>query len=88
MEKDEGELLPKKADQERMDADYEMLLRDVEEDAELRQTLALYKAKQQKNKDADMMSVATGEDSEDEVPKINVDELLDDFEDLNVHDDE
>jgi nonsense-mediated mRNA decay protein 3 len=85
MEREEGELLPKKADQERMDADYEMFLRDVEEDEELRQTLALYKARQDKAKDEEMMSVA--ESSDEEVPQINVDELLDDFEDLNVHDD-
>ncbi|EXJ84767.1 nonsense-mediated mRNA decay protein 3 [Capronia epimyces CBS 606.96] len=84
--KDEGDLLPKKADQDRMDADYETFLRDVEEDAELRQTLALYKAQQQRKKDADEMSMATGESSEDEVPQINLDELLDDFEDLNVND--
>jgi nonsense-mediated mRNA decay protein 3 len=87
MDKDEGELLPKKADQERMDADYEMFLRDVEEDADLRQTLALYKARQQRRKDADEMSMATtAESSADEVPQINMDELLDDFEDLNVDD--
>jgi len=87
MAKDEGELLPKKADQDRMDADYEMFLRDVEEDADLRQTLALYKAKQQRKKDADEMSMATAE-TDDEVPKINMDELLDDFGDLDVNDDE
>ena len=87
MDKDEGELLPKKADQERMDADYEMFLRDVEEDAELRQTLALYKAKQQRTKGADdEMSLVTGDESEDEVPKINMDELLEDFDELNVND--
>jgi nonsense-mediated mRNA decay protein 3 len=86
MAKDEGELLPKKADQDRMDADYEMFLRDVEEDADLRQTLALYKAQQQK-RDADAMSMGTAE-SEDEVPRINMDELLDDFGDLDVNDDE
>jgi nonsense-mediated mRNA decay protein 3 len=87
MEKDEGELLPKKSDQERMDADYEMFLRDVEEDVELRQTLALYKAKQQKTKAADdEMSLVTGDESEDEVPKINMDELLEDFDELNVND--
>lgn len=87
MEKDEGELLPKKADQERMDADYEMFLRDVEEDSELRQTLALYKAKQQKTKaDDDEMSLVTGDESEDEVPKINMDELLEEFDELNVND--
>lgn len=87
MAKEEGELLPKKSDQEKMDADYEMFLRDVEEDTELRQTLALYKAKHQKSKDVDMMSVATRESSDDEVPHISVDELLDDFEDLKVNDD-
>lgn len=85
MDKDEGELLPKKADQERMDADYEMFLRDVEEDVELRNTLALYKAKQKKN-NVDEMSIAETEESEDEVPKIDMNELLEDFEDLNVDD--
>jgi nonsense-mediated mRNA decay protein 3 len=86
MEKDEGELLPKKADQDRMDADYEMFLRDVEEDAELRNTLALYKAQQQK-KAADAMSIAgTDLSGDEEVPKIDMEELLDDFEDLNVED--
>ncbi len=93
MEKDEGELLPKKADQERLEADFEMFLRDVEEDPELRQTLAVYKANQQKSKDKmngvdqDAMSVAETEDTEDErVPKINMDELLEDFDELNVQD--
>jgi len=88
MEKDEGELLPKKADQERQDLDYEMFLRDVEEDEELRATLALYKAKQTKARGVDAMSIAETETSgEDEVPKINMDELLDDFDELNMRDD-
>jgi nonsense-mediated mRNA decay protein 3 len=90
MARDDGDLLPKKSDQEKLDADYEMFLRDVEEDAELRQTLALYKAKQQQERElmagVDAMSLGgteeTGED--DEAPKINMDELLDDFDDLNV----
>lgn len=93
MGKDEGELLPKKADQERLEADFEMFLRDVEEDPELRQTLALYKANQQKSKhktDAtaqDAMSVVETEDSEEEaVPKINMEELLEDLDELNVRD--
>ncbi|KAK5078878.1 ribosome-binding protein [Lithohypha guttulata] len=86
MAKDEGELLPKKADQDRMDADYEMFLRDVEEDPELRQTLALYKA-QQRKKQADEMSMVTTEDSGDEeVPKIDVNDLLDDFDDMDIND--
>jgi len=90
MARDDGDLLPKKSDQEKLDADYEMFLRDVEEDAELRQTLALYKAKQQQERElmagVDAMSLGGTEETgdDDEAPKINMDELLDDFDDLNV----
>lgn len=95
MNKDEGEMLPKKQDQERMERDFEMFLRDVEEDTELRSTLALYKAQQEK-KEKDRMegletaSVVETEQTEDgeEVPKIDMEELLDDFNELDVHDDE
>lgn len=87
MARDDGELLPKKSDQEKMERDYEMFLRDVEEDTELRSTLALYKAQQKK--DAEAMSVVETSDGEDdEVPKINMDELLDEFDELNVKDEE
>ena len=91
MDRDEGELLPKKAEQQRLETDYEMFLRDVEEDPELRSTLALYKAQQQKKtQDAmtglEAMSIGETEESEDEVPQINMDELLDDFDELNVQD--
>lgn len=96
MAKDEGELLPKKSDQERMDNEYEMFLRDVEEDEELRAALALYKntnknkkKKQEGAMDVDTMSVAETEGTEDdEVPKVNMDELLDDFDELTVQDHE
>jgi nonsense-mediated mRNA decay protein 3 len=93
MDRDEGELLPKKADQQRLDTDYEMFLRDVEEDPELRNTLAIYKAReQQKTQEAmngiDAMSIGGTEESEDdEVPQINMEELLDDFDELTVEDD-
>ena len=66
MARDEGDLLPKKADQEKMDRDYEMFLRDVEEDTELRSTLALYKAQQKAKADADAMSVAETDDDEED----------------------
>jgi nonsense-mediated mRNA decay protein 3 len=82
MEKDEGELLPKKADQERMDREYEMFLRDVEEDEELRAAMALYK--EQKNDDA--MSVQETDDGDDGAPQVNMDELLDEFDELRVED--
>jgi nonsense-mediated mRNA decay protein 3 len=83
MARDEGELLPKKADQERMDRDYEMFLRDVEEDADLRQTMALYKQQQQKKLDEEM-SMAETSDGEDETPQIDMNELIDDFDELGV----
>jgi len=85
MNKDEGELLPKKTDQERMDADYEMFLRDVEEDPELRQTLALYKAQQRKKQEDEMSVVATEDSGDEEVPKIDVDDLLDDLEEMDIN---
>lgn len=95
MAKDEGELLPKKADQERMDNEYELFLRDVEEDEELRAALALYK-NTNKNKvkpeaamDVDSMSVAETEATDDaDLPKVNMDELLDEFDELTVEDHE
>ncbi len=82
MEKDEGELLPKKADQERMDREYEMFLRDVEEDQELRAALALYK--DQKREEEEMSVAETEED--DGAPQVNMDELLDDFDELTMND--
>jgi nonsense-mediated mRNA decay protein 3 len=83
MTKDKGELL--KADQERLEDDFEMFLRDVEEDEELRAALALYK----NTKKDDAMSIAdtdmTG--SEGDGPRINMDELLEDLEELDIQDD-
>ncbi|RAL61195.1 hypothetical protein DID88_010274 [Monilinia fructigena] len=85
MGKEEGEVLPRKQDQEKMDRDYEMFLQDVEEDPELRQTLALYKA-QKAQKESDAMSVAETSDGEDETPQIDMNELLDEFDELNMQD--
>ncbi|KAL1850224.1 hypothetical protein VTK73DRAFT_9699 [Phialemonium thermophilum] len=75
------------------DNDYEMFLRDVEEDEELRAALALYKNTNKNKKkapqDADAMSVAETEmtdGGEDDGPKINMDELLDDFDELDIQD--
>jgi nonsense-mediated mRNA decay protein 3 len=85
MAREEGEMLPKKSDQEKMDRDYEMFLRDVEEDEELRQTMALYR-QQKKQRDMEEMSMAETSDGEDETPHIDMNELIDDFDELDVHD--
>ncbi|RKF63246.1 60S ribosomal export protein NMD3 [Erysiphe neolycopersici] len=88
MDRDQGDLLPKKADQEKIDRDYENFLRDVEEDSELRQTLALYKSKQAKmDQDAiNKMDMDDEDNEEDELPGIDMNELLDEFDELDVND--
>ena len=92
MNKDEGELLPKKQDQERIERDFEMFLQDVEEDQELRSTVALYKAQQAKKQRDRMEGIETAsvaeteETGDDDIPRIEMDELLDDFDELKVED--
>ena len=84
MAKDEGELLPKKSDQNRVDREYETFLRDVEEDEELRAALALYK--QQKRAEEEMSVAETNEDEDEDAPAVDMEELLDDFDELNMDD--
>ena len=42
--REEGDMLPRKQDQDRAERDYELFLREIEEDTELRQTLQLFKS--------------------------------------------
>lgn len=87
IDKDEGELLPKKQDQERMERDFEMFLRDVEEDTEMRSTVALYKQRAERNRMEGLETASTAEtDDDDEAPKIDMGELLDDFDELDIED--
>lgn len=94
MAKEESEMLPRKQDQAKMEADFEMFLRDVEEDNELRNTLAVYKARQEKKAKAEKMDVdaasvaMTEDDDEDGAPKIDMNELLEEFDHLSVGDGE
>ena len=77
-------MLPRKQDQERMERDFEMFLQDVEEDPELRATMALYKAQQeQAQRDADAMETED-EGEDDEGLAIPMEQLLDDFEDMTM----
>lgn len=97
MNKDEGELLPKKAEQAKLEAEYEAFLQDMEENPELRSTINLYKSKNPpKTKTEKMegieaetvMSIITDESEDESVPKISMDELHEDLEGLNISDDE
>lgn len=90
--KDEGEMLPKKQDQEKMERDFEMFLRDVEEDSELRSTIALYKSQQEKIPRQKMEGIENSSEAEpdetdsEDIPQIEMDELLEDFNELDVDD--
>ncbi|MCJ1311981.1 hypothetical protein MMC25_005655 [Agyrium rufum] len=120
MGKEESEMLARKQDRERAEKDFEMFLRDIEEDEEMRGTMALYKARQEKKArdsakarvagagtgdkegmDVDGQDVvgSGGDEEVEEVdddeegdgdgpPDVNLDELLDDFDDLSVGDEE
>lgn len=93
MNKDDGGTISKRQDQEKMERDFEMFLRDVEEDTELRETLNLYKARQKQGKNemegVETASMAETEESgEEDVPKIDVSELLEDFEEMGLEDEE
>lgn len=91
MAKEESEMLPRKQDQERMERDFEMFLRDVEEDAELRAGLALYKAQQKpqaKKMDVTEEMDEESEGGEEEGPVIPMEQLLDEFEDMTMEDGE
>lgn len=101
MTREEGEMLPRKQDQDKAERDYELFLREIEEDTELQQTLQLYKntkktpPKTQKmdvdeDMDMDGEEVEEEEEEEDEsgLPEISVDALLDEFEEMTMRDDE
>jgi len=85
MAREEGEMLPRKQDQEKMERDFEMFLQDVEEDQDLRQGLALYKA-QQKKREEDAMELESEVGEDDEGLTIPMEQLLDDFDDMTMED--
>ncbi|KAJ5639443.1 NMD protein affecting ribosome stability and mRNA decay [Penicillium longicatenatum] len=70
-------------DANRLEEDFETFLRDVEEDPELRHTLDLYKVRKERQA-ADAMDEDEDNESDDGVPEINMEELLDDFDELNM----
>ncbi|KAH9815572.1 NMD3 family-domain-containing protein [Melampsora americana] len=81
------------ADQAKVEAEYELFLRDLEEDPELRQNVQLFKANpKNKNVREDSMEiegdaesvVETEMDEDDDFPKIQLDELLDEMEALKI----
>ena len=85
-------MAPRKQDQERLEKDYEMFLRDVEEDEELRAGLALYKAERKEKGGGNVMEDVQDEEGEDESdddgPRIPMEQLIDEMEEMELEDTE
>ncbi|KAJ2256437.1 ribosome-binding protein [Coemansia sp. RSA 455] len=76
LNKDEGDLAPKKLEQDKIEADFETFLRDLEEDPELRQSINLYKDSSAVKRPVTDMD----DDYEDEeAPEVPLEELLEDL---------
>lgn len=80
----------KRNDKDKVERDYEMFLRDVEEDKEFRAGFALYKARREAERmEVDRESeggVGDDEQEDEEDLKIPMDELLEEFEEMNMDD--
>jgi nonsense-mediated mRNA decay protein 3 len=88
MDREQSDMLPRRQDQDRLERDFEMFLRDVEEDTDLRNMLALYKSQPKSKGDAMDVEQATegGSEDEDEALRIPMEQLLDEFEEMTMDD--
>ncbi|KAJ3273164.1 hypothetical protein HK104_004313 [Borealophlyctis nickersoniae] len=71
--------------------DYERFLQDIEEDPELRGMINLYKdpnAKAKAKAEEEDAMMDEEEEPEEDFPQIKMDELLDDMENMTIHDEE
>ncbi|KAF2427860.1 nonsense-mediated mRNA decay protein 3 [Tothia fuscella] len=84
--KEEGDVLPRKQDMERLERDFELFLREVEEDGEMRAGIRVYKdgGKKVENKDEMDVDDETVDGSEDEGVKIPMSQLLEDMEEMGL----
>ncbi|KAJ1888943.1 ribosome-binding protein [Kickxella alabastrina] len=87
--KDDGDLAPKKQDQDKLEADFETFLRDLEEDPELRQNINLYKDPNTITaRPQNAMEESDMEDDGEELPEVPLDELLEDLKISSGSDDD
>ncbi|KAJ1545702.1 hypothetical protein HK096_006095 [Nowakowskiella sp. JEL0078] len=79
-------------DQAKAELDYELFMRDLEEDAELRGMINIYKDSvkdiRKVSNDMDDDEDNDDDDEDEEFPEIGVDELLDDMEGMTLEDEE
>ncbi|KAJ2634019.1 ribosome-binding protein, partial [Coemansia sp. RSA 1287] len=80
LNKDDGDLVPKKQEEERKVADFEAFLRDLEEDPELRQGVNLYHDSNfVARPDAGNAMVDDDDEEGDDAPEVPLEELLNDL---------
>ncbi|SJM82856.1 probable 60S ribosomal export protein NMD3 [Zygosaccharomyces bailii] len=72
-----------KQEMERAEMDYEAFLQELEEDAELRQSVNLYKSN---NPPQPVNEGEMDEDEDEDAPQINMDELLDELDEMTLED--
>lgn len=95
MDKEESEMAPRRQDQDKLERDFELFLRDVEEDNELRNTLSIYKANPGSNPEAmEGVEEVDGDDDDNEgieeekKLRIPMEQLLDELEEMDMDDKE
>lgn len=96
MAREESDMLPRKQDQEKMERDFELFLRDVEEDEDVRAGMHVYKnpadaaaAKAALDavkavQDGGMDMDEDSDDDEDNMPSIPMEQLLDEFDEMTM----
>lgn len=70
-------------DRQRTERDYEAFLRDIEEDVELRGMINLYKDAQDDQSNDNAME-DSGDETEEDFPEIDIEELLEDVEQMKL----
>ena len=93
MDKEESEMAPRRQDQDKLERDFELFLRDVEEDNELRNTLSIYKANPHSNPEVmEGIEEVDGDDDDEEDReekkklRIPMEQLLDELEEMDMED--
>lgn len=98
MAKEEGGMLPKRQDQEKQERDYELFLRELEEDPEIRQTIDLFKSEASNRARLPRPALMQGleetsgavedveeiESDDGSLPEIDIGELQDEFEEMEI----
>ncbi len=98
LNKEAADRAPKKGDVERYEREMEQFMQDIEEDPELRSKINLYKRFANPQEEAEALSrirardarnqAMGGDEEEEDLPEIRLEELLDELQQVNIKDDE